>query len=188
MYYYAKYINSLLKGYVHYYHVGMHELTLLGKLDKIKEIFTFLKLHTNAQYHILTDITALDLIQNKKRFEVVYHILSIRYTSRLRLRFAVDTIGSVDSIVPIHVCAGWFEREVWDMFGIFFKGHTNLRRILTDYGFQGHPLRKDFPLTGYTEMQYDDSKNRVLYKFLELSYSPSYNISDKDITNNNKNS
>jgi NADH dehydrogenase (ubiquinone) Fe-S protein 3 len=167
--------------------VSRNELTLLGKLDKIKEIFTFLKLHTNAQYHILTDITALDLIQNKKRFEVVYHILSIRYTSRLQIRFAVDSIGSVDSIVPIHVSAGWFEREVWDMFGIFFKGHTNLRRILTDYGFQGHPLRKDFPLTGYTEVQYDDSKNRVLYKFLELSYSPSFTMSDKDITNNNKN-
>jgi NADH-quinone oxidoreductase subunit H len=141
---------------------------MIGNSNKILQTFKFLKLHTNAQYDVLTDITALDVVQSTKRFLVVYHLLSMAYTSRIRLIYPVDSLASINSITRIHVSANWYEREVWDMFGVFFKGHTNLRRILTDYGFQGHPLRKDFPLSGYTEIRYDDNQNRVIYESVEL--------------------
>ena len=123
----------------------------------------------NSQYKVLMDVTAIDYPTRNLRFEVVYNLLSIEYNSRIRIKTCIDEITPVSSSTPLFSSAGWWEREVWDMFGIFFTGHPDLRRILTDYGFQGHPMRKDFPLTGYTEVRYDDSEKRVITESLELS-------------------
>jgi len=123
----------------------------------------------NTQYKILVDITAVDYPSRILRFEVVYNLLSLHYNARLRIKTRLDEITPAFSSTPIYSAAGWAEREVWDMFGIFFSNHPDLRRILSDYGFQGHPLRKDFPLTGYVEVRYDDSEKRVITESLELT-------------------
>ena len=130
---------------------------------------TFLKKHSNSQCKQLIDVTAVDFPSRKKRFSVVYQILSVHYNSRIRLKTHVDEITPVSSITDVFSSAGWWERECWDMFGIFFSNHPDLRRILTDYGFQGHPLRKDFPLSGYVEVRYDDSEKRVITESVEMT-------------------
>jgi len=119
-------------------------------------VFSFFKFHTNCQYNVLADLTAVDFPFKKNRFEVVYQLLSIRYNSRLMVKF--NTLINVPSITSIYSAADWYERETFDMFGVFFSNHRDLRRILTDYGFDGHPLRKDFPLSGYTEIRFDFEK------------------------------
>jgi NADH dehydrogenase (ubiquinone) Fe-S protein 3 len=128
----------------------------------------FLRDHINTHFTQLIDVTAVDFPSRPLRFEVVYHLLSVSHNARLRIKTATDEQTPLASVVPVWLGAGWFEREVWDMFGVFFSGHPDLRRILTDYGFQGHPLRKDFPLTGYTEVRYDDSEKRVVTEPVEL--------------------
>ncbi len=137
-------------------------LYLLGVLN-------FLRDHINTQYKILADVTAVDYPSSEYRFELVYNLLSIQYNSRLRIKTRVDDTTIVHSLTQLYSSAGWWEREVWDMFGIFFSNHPDLRRILTDYGFQGHPLRNDFPLTGYVEVRYDDTEKRVINEPVELS-------------------
>lgn len=132
-------------------------------------LFQFLHRHSHAQYKVLIDITAVDYPSRADRFEVVYHLLSIQWNQRLRIKTVIDEITPLASLTSIYPVANWFERECWDMFGICFVGHPDLRRILTDYGFEGHPLRKDFPLSGYVEFRYDDSKKRVVSEPLELS-------------------
>lgn len=129
----------------------------------------YLKNQTNAQYKILVDVTAVDYPSRELRFEVVYNLLSIQYNSRIRVKTVVDEITPISSATTVFPSAAWWEREVWDMFGIFFSNHPDLRRLLTDYGFQGHPLRKDFPLTGFKEVRYDDSEKRVVTEPLELT-------------------
>jgi len=129
----------------------------------------FLRDHINAQCKQLMDITAVDYPTRELRFEVVYNFLSIQYNSRVRVKACVDEITSIQSVTQLFSSASWWEREVWDMFGIFFSDHPDLRRILTDYGFQGHPLRKDFPLSGYVEVRYDDSEKRVITEPIELT-------------------
>ena len=129
----------------------------------------FLKLHCNTQYQQLIDITALDYPRKEKRFYIVYQFLSISYNSRLRIKIKVDSVTPVESLSLCYSSATWWEREVWDMFGIFFSNHPDLRRILTDYGFKGHPLRKDFPLTGYLEVRYDYSEKRVISEPVEVT-------------------
>ena len=114
------------------------------------------------------DITAVDHPGRDRRFDVVYHFLSMYQNHRIRLRLAIREEDTVPSITGIHAAAGWYEREVYDMFGILFTGHADLRRLLTDYGFRGHPLRKDFPTTGYTEVRYDDVLKRVVYEPVSL--------------------
>jgi len=136
--------------------------------DAILPFFAYVKNHTNLQMKILIDITAVDYPTRDKRFEVVYHLLSVQYNTRLRVKVCVDEMTSIPSIETIYRAAGWFEREIWDMFGIFFSNHSDLRRILTDYGFEGHPLRKDFPLSGYVETRYDESEKRVLVEPIEM--------------------
>ncbi|MBJ6373252.1 NADH-quinone oxidoreductase subunit C [Sedimentitalea arenosa] len=128
----------------------------------------FLKTDATCRFSTLVDITAVDYPERPKRFDVVYHFLSMYQNHRIRLRLAVREEDMVPSIVTIHPSANWFEREVFDMFGILFSGHPDLRRILTDYGFRGHPLRKDFPTTGYTEVRYDESEKRVVYEPVSL--------------------
>lgn len=115
------------------------------------------------------DVTAVDYPSRPQRFEVVYHLLSVKHNARLCVKTCVDEVHPVPSSVSVYPSAGWSEREVWDLFGVHFAGHPDLRRILTDYGFQGHPLRKDFPLSGYMEVRYDETQKRVLYEPVELS-------------------
>ncbi|MFW8592598.1 NADH-quinone oxidoreductase subunit C [Cribrihabitans neustonicus] len=128
----------------------------------------FLKGDANCKFSTLVDITAVDYPDRPKRFDVVYHFLSMYRNQRIRLRAAVREDEMVPSIVKVHPSANWFEREVFDMFGILFTGHPDLRRLLTDYGFRGYPLRKDFPTTGYTEVRYDEAQKRVVYEPVKL--------------------
>ena len=129
----------------------------------------FLKADATCQFSSLIDITAVDYPERAgARFEMVYHFLSMYQNHRIRLKLAVREDEIVPSISAVHPSANWFEREVFDMFGILFSGHPDLRRILTDYGFRGHPLRKDFPTTGYTEVRYDEAKKRVIYEPVTL--------------------
>ena len=128
----------------------------------------FLKTDRNCRFSTLVDITAVDYPEREARFDVVYHFLSMYQNHRIRLKLAVREDDMVPSIISVHPSANWFEREVFDMFGILFSGHPDLRRILTDYGFRGHPLRKDFPTTGYTEVRYDEAQKRVVYEPVSL--------------------
>jgi NADH/F420H2 dehydrogenase subunit C len=132
-------------------------------------VFTFLKYHTAAEYTQISDITAVDYPTKDQRFEVVYNMLSIRHNSRLRIKTYADEATPVPSLCDLYDGANWYEREVYDLFGVFFVGHPDLRRIMTDYGFDGHPLRKDFPMTGYTEIRYDEEKKRIVVEPLEMT-------------------
>jgi NADH-quinone oxidoreductase subunit C len=134
----------------------------------IAALVDFLKADATCKFSTLVDITAVDYPERTKRFDVVYHFLSMYQNQRIRLRVSVREDEMVPSIVDLHPSANWFEREVFDMFGILFTGHPDLRRILTDYGFRGHPLRKDFPTTGYTEVRYDEAQKRVVYEPVSL--------------------
>ena len=144
------------------------ELTLTVALGDIVGVVGFLKSDPECRFTSLVDITAVDHPEGVKRFELVYHFLSMFQNHRIRIMVAVGETEMVPSIIDIHPSANWFEREVFDMFGILFSGHPDLRRILTDYGFRGHPLRKDFPTTGYTEVRYDEVQKRVVYEPVSL--------------------
>lgn len=145
------------------------ELVILTRSYHLLNLMRFLRDQSHCQYKVLVDVTAVDYPQREKRFEVVYMLLSLRYSSRLRVKVSVDPFEGLPSLTGLYNSANWLEREVWDMFGVFFHDHPDLRRLLTDYGFEGHPLRKDFPLTGYTEVRYDEEKKRVVCEPLELS-------------------
>lgn len=142
--------------------ISKEEVTIYTSPEYIVPLMTFLTTHTNSQYEMLLDITAVDYPEREKRFEVVYILLSIKYNSRLIVKLSVDEVTPVPTIEGIFSSASWYERETWDMFGIFFQENKDLRRILTDYGFEGYPLRKDFPLSGYVEVRYDDAQRRVV--------------------------
>ena len=144
------------------------ELTVDVALSNIVGLVEFLKTDRACQFSSLVDITGVDYPERARRFDVVYHFLSMYQNHRVRLRTAVREDEMVPSITGVHPSANWFEREVFDMFGIIFSGHPDLRRILTDYGFRGYPLRKDFPTTGYTEVRYDEEKKRVVYEPVSL--------------------
>jgi NADH-quinone oxidoreductase subunit C len=148
--------------------IVLGELTVTVPLAHLLGLVEFLKTDQTCRFSTLVDITAVDHPDRPRRFEVVYHFLSMYQNHRIRLKVAVDEADMVPSIVSVHQCANWFEREVFDMFGILFSGHPDLRRILTDYGFRGHPLRKDFPTTGYTEVRYDEARKRVVYEPVKL--------------------
>ncbi|WP_291729948.1 NADH-quinone oxidoreductase subunit C [Leisingera sp. F5] len=148
--------------------VSFDELNIDVTPSNIAGLVEFLKSDANCKFSTLVDITAVDYPDRAKRFDVVYHFLSMYRNQRIRLRAAVREDEMVPSIVDVHPSANWFEREVYDMFGILFSGHPDLRRILTDYGFRGYPLRKDFPTTGYTEVRYDEAQKRVIYEPVKL--------------------
>ncbi|MDP5347716.1 MAG: NADH-quinone oxidoreductase subunit C [Paracoccaceae bacterium] len=148
--------------------VSHGELNMDIAPSNIEDFVEFLKADRNCRFSSLVDITAVDYPGREKRFDVVYHFLSMYRNQRIRLRVAVRQDEMVHSITSVHPSANWFEREVFDMFGILFTGHPDLRRILTDYGFRGHPLRKDFPTTGYTEVRYDEAQKRVVYEPVKL--------------------
>jgi len=144
------------------------ELTVVVQTAHLEEFIEFLKVEPACCFTSLVDITAIDLPEREARFDVVYHFLSMYQNHRIRVKIAVGEDDMVPSIHLIHRSANWFEREVFDMFGILFSGHPDLRRLLTDYGFRGHPLRKDFPTTGYTEVRYDEVQKRVVYEPVSL--------------------
>ena len=148
--------------------VAHGELTLEVEPDHLLSLVEFLRTDSACRFTSLVDITAVDYPERAERFDVVYHFLSMYQNHRIRLKIAVDAEGMVPSLTEIHPSANWFEREVFDMFGILFSGHPDLRRILTDYGFRGFPLRKDFPTTGYTEVRYDEAQKRVVYEPVKL--------------------
>lgn len=150
------------------WHVSHGELTVDVALNAIAALVEFLKTDPSCKFSTMLDITAVDYPERPQRFDVVYHLLSMYQNHRIRLKVAVREDEMVPSITAVHPSANWFEREVFDMFGILFSGHPDLRRILTDYGFRGHPLRKDFPTTGYTEVRYDEVLKRVVYEPVKL--------------------
>lgn len=169
LYNYIKSINSMVPKFIEKSVISKEEITIYTSPEYLVPLMTFLKTHTNSQYEMLLDITAVDYPEREKRFEVVYILLSIKYNSRLIVKLSVDEVTPVPTIEGVFPSAGWYERETWDMFGIFFQENKDLRRILTDYGFEGYPLRKDFPLSGYVEVRYDDSQRRVVVEPLEMT-------------------
>lgn len=148
--------------------VAFGELTVTVQLAHLEDFVEFLRADAACRFTSLVDITAVDHPEREPRFDVVYHFLSMYQNHRIRLVVPVAEDQMVPSLVAIHPGANWVEREVFDMFGILFSGHPDLRRILTDYGFRGHPLRKDFPTTGYTEVRYDEAQKRVVYEPVKL--------------------
>jgi NADH-quinone oxidoreductase subunit C len=144
------------------------ELILWVSRADLVPTLTFLRDDPRALFKVLVDVTAVDWPSRPERFELVYNLLSLRHNRRIRVKTTTDEDTPVASVIGVFSTAGWFEREVWDMFGVFFSDHPDLRRILTDYGFDGHPLRKDFPLTGYVEVRYDEEQKRVVYEPVKL--------------------
>jgi NADH-quinone oxidoreductase subunit C len=149
--------------------IALGELMVTVDRDALLSTLKFLRDDAQCHFNILMDVTAADYPERVERFDVVYNLLSLSHNQRIRIKVTTDEESPVPSAVSLFSAAGWFEREVWDMFGIFFDGHPDLRRMLTDYGFEGHPLRKDFPLTGYVEVRYDDEQKRVVYEPVRLT-------------------
>jgi len=148
--------------------IAFGELTVEITPASVPDFVEFLKTDRECRFSTLIDITAVDYPTRDKRFDVVWHFLSMYQNHRIRVRARVRESDMVPSIVEVYPAANWFEREVFDMYGLMFKGHPDLRRILTDYGFRGYPLRKDFPTTGYTEVRYDEALKRVVYEPVNL--------------------
>ncbi|XP_004619144.1 NADH dehydrogenase [ubiquinone] iron-sulfur protein 3, mitochondrial [Sorex araneus] len=167
---FGEYVAEILPKYVQHVQVSCYgELDICIHPDGVIPVLTFLRDHTNAQFKSLADLTAVDVPTRQNRFEIVYNLLSLRFNSRIRVKTYADELTPIDSSVPVFKAANWYEREIWDMFGVFFANHPDLRRILTDYGFEGHPFRKDFPLSGYVELRYDDEVKRVVAEPVELA-------------------
>ncbi len=144
------------------------QLTLEVRRNAIQHVIGFLRDDEKCKFRLLVDIAGVDYPSEPERFAVVYHLLSHTHNTRIRVKLFTDALSPVPSIVALHPSAGWYEREAWDLYGILFDGNPDLRRILTDYGFDGHPLRKDFPLTGYVELRYDPEKKAVVYEPVSL--------------------
>ena len=147
--------------------VAFGELTLVAPRERIVEVLTTLRDQFGFQQ--LLDLCGVDYPDRKERFEVVYHLMSLTRNARLRVKVSTDEVQPVPSIIAVYPAANWFEREAYDMYGMLFSGHPDLRRLLTDYGFEGHPLRKDFPMTGYVEVRYDEEQRRVVYEPVKLT-------------------
>ena len=161
----SKDLGSRLTGFK----VAVGELTIEVARDAICEVLTHLRDDAECRFVCFIDITAVDFPERAERFEVVYHLLSPYKNRRIRVKLSTDEDTPVPTAEPVFPAANWYEREVFDMYGVLFAGHTDLRRILTDYGFSGHPLRKDFPLTGNVEVRYDDEQKRVVYEPVKLT-------------------
>lgn len=144
------------------------ELMVRVKRDALITVLTFLRDDSNCQFKLLMDVCGVDYPDRDERFEVIYNLLSLTHNQRVRLKVSCNADTPVPSATGVFSAAGWWEREAWDMYGVYFSGHPDLRRILTDYGFEGHPLRKDFPLSGHVEMRYDEEQKRVVYEPVSL--------------------
>ena len=165
----ADYLASALAADVSETAVESGELMMRARRDTAIKVLTFLRDDQNCQFKQLMDITAVDYPERENRFDVVYNLLSLTHNQRVRVKVATDETTPVVSATTVFSVANWFEREVWDLFGVFFSDHPDLRRILTDYGFEGHPLRKDFPLSGHVEVRYDEDLKRVVYEPVKLT-------------------
>jgi NADH-quinone oxidoreductase subunit C len=162
------YLASTLADAVLHSEIAHGQLILTVKRDEIARIMTVLRDDPRCLFKVMVDLCGVDYPDRPERFEVVYNLLSLKLNHRIRVKVATGEEGLVPSITGVFSTAGWFEREAWDLFGIYFSGHPDLRRILTDYGFEGHPMRKDFPLTGYVEVRYDEEQKRVVYEPVKL--------------------
>jgi NADH-quinone oxidoreductase subunit C len=162
------FISATLGASLESIEVKLGELMVTCAPDQLVKVMKFLANDSNCRFEMLIDICGVDYPDREKRFEAVYNLLSLKHNYRLRVKVAVREDESVPSLVDLYPCAGWFEREAYDLYGIFFDGNPDLRRILTDYGFEGHPFRKDFPLTGYVEVRYDEDQKRVVYEPVKL--------------------
>lgn len=164
------YTNKLIRLLpIQSYQVNGHEIAICVSKEYLLVVLTFLHHHTNGYFQLLTCISGVDYPERENRFEVVYELLSIGYNARIRVKTFTNEVNPIFSAVNLFPCANWWEREIWDLFGIFFYTHPDLRRILTDYGFEGHPLRKDFPLSGFFELRYDEDLRVVVCESVELS-------------------
>lgn len=161
-------IRAKLAGAVLDARTAYGELTVTAQAARIVDVLTFLRDDPACAFTTLIDITAVDYPQRERRFDVVYHLLSMQKNARIRIKVETDEETAVPSTVGVYSASNWFEREAFDMYGVLFSDHPDLRRILTDYGFAGYPLRKDFPLTGYVEVRYDDDQKRVVYEPVKL--------------------
>ena len=165
----AEYIAATRGDAIDEWTIARSELTVTVAANEIVPFVRFLRDDARLAFVSLIDVCGVDWPQREKRFDVVYHFLSPRQNVRIRLKIMTDETTPVPSITPVFPGADWFEREAYDLYGILFTGHPDLRRILTDYGFEGHPLRKDFPLTGFVEVRYDDDQKRVIYEPVRLA-------------------
>jgi NADH-quinone oxidoreductase subunit C len=165
---FGKQIATVLPGAVRGQQVVRGELTLDVEPGEIVRVLTFLRDDPNCLFKMLIDICGVDWPQREKRFDIVYHLLSLSKNQRIRVKLETDENTAIASVVPLFPAANWFEREAFDMYGVTFADHPDLRRLLTDYGFSGFPLRKDFPLTGHVELRYDDDLKRVVYQPVQL--------------------
>lgn len=165
----ADYIEENLEDKIVEYIFEKDELVFTVKKENICQVLHFLKDDKECAFELLVDLCGVDYPEREERFEVVYNLLSLKQNHRIRLKVSVSEDDLVPSVVDIYSVAGWLEREVWDMYGVMFEGNPDLRRILTDYGFEGHPQRKDFPLTGYVELRYDEELKRVVYEPVQLT-------------------
>jgi len=148
---------------------AIDELTIRVKRESVSRVMTFLRDDSSCLFKVLVDLCGVDWPERAERFDVVYNLLSLKHNLRIRVKTRTDEATPVASVTGIFSAAGWWEREAWDLYGILFSGHPDLRRILTDYGFTGYPMRKDFPLTGYVELRYDDEQKRVVYEPVKLT-------------------
>jgi NADH-quinone oxidoreductase subunit C len=162
-------IAKELGGAVTEHRVAHGELTITAKAHEIVKVATFLRDDERCQFWSFIDLTAVDWPGREPRFDVVYHLLSPRLNRRVRIKVGTDENTPVPSVTGVYPGANWFEREAYDLYGILFTGHPDMRRLLTDYGFEGHPLRKDFPLTGFVEVRWDDEQKRVVYDKVRLA-------------------
>jgi NADH-quinone oxidoreductase subunit C len=162
-------IVAALGGPASAYTVAFGQLTLAADAADIVRVMRFLRDDERCLFWCIIDITAVDWPEREQRFDVVYHLLSPRRNQRIRVKLQTDEATPVPSVISVYRGADWFEREVYDLYGVLFSGHPDLRRLLTDYGFEGHPLRKDFPLTGFVEVRWDDELKRVVYDPVRLA-------------------
>ena len=162
-------IRTALPGVVTGHEVAFGELSITANAADIVKVVKFLRDDPACQFVCIIDITAVDYPGREQRFDVVYHFLSPRLNQRIRVKVMTDEVTPVPSIIDVFRGADWFERETYDLYGVLFTGHPDMRRILTDYGFEGHPLRKDFPTTGFVEVRYDDEQKRVVYDKVRLN-------------------
>ena len=165
----AEHITAAQSGAVTASVIALDELCLRVKREAIVRVLTFLRDDSACQFKCLMDICGVDYPDRDDRFEVVYNLVSLQHNQRVRVKLSCAEDVPVPSVTGVFSSAGWWEREAWDLYGIFFSGHPDLRRILTDYGFDGHPLRKDFPLSGFVELRYDNEEERVVYEPVRLT-------------------
>ena len=163
------YITGRLSEELDGHAVACDELMVTGRPDSVLKVMRFLRDDSQCLFKCLVDVCGVDYPERERRFEVVYNLLSVSHNQRIRVKVPVGENEAVPSVTSVFPSAGWFERETWDLYGVYFSDHPDLRRILTDYGFEGHPLRKDFPLTGHVEVRYDDEQQRVVYEPVHLT-------------------